>query len=182
MTLGKGKTLLGIDRKLLYSNVCWQNPAMFCLYTFPAHNLNFHWRWKWCQNPSYVLKSFLLYVTILYHKTRLTHTSLSLRFVITKCEFRKDLIPFEYGAPFTLTWKKTGLVARGVQFSFLLVHFPCFPTFFLCHQYYSGHSNYHICAQFSHQKFIRVERTLFSYKIIWYVIWPACYFWDFLLF
>ena len=20
---------------------------MFCLYTFPAHNLNFHWRWRW---------------------------------------------------------------------------------------------------------------------------------------
>ena len=20
---------------------------MFCLYTFPAHNLNFHWKWRW---------------------------------------------------------------------------------------------------------------------------------------
>ena len=44
---GKGKTLLGIVNKLLSSKVCWQHPAMFCLYTFPAHNLNFHWRWRW---------------------------------------------------------------------------------------------------------------------------------------
>ena len=25
--------------------LCWHHPAMFCLYTFPAQNLNFHWRW-----------------------------------------------------------------------------------------------------------------------------------------
>ena len=31
----------------LYSKVCWQHPAMVCLYTFPAHNSNFHWRWRW---------------------------------------------------------------------------------------------------------------------------------------
>ena len=39
----KGKTLLGIVNKLFG----WQHPAMFCLYTFPAHNLNFYWTWRW---------------------------------------------------------------------------------------------------------------------------------------
>ena len=29
----KGKTLLGIETNFLYSKVCWQRPAMFCLYT-----------------------------------------------------------------------------------------------------------------------------------------------------
>ena len=58
----KGKTLLGIVNKFLYSKVCWKHPAMFCLYTFPAHNLNFHWRCKVMGlNPEYLLKhSFLL--------------------------------------------------------------------------------------------------------------------------
>ena len=41
----KGKTLLGIVNKLFVFKVCWQHLAMFCLYTFPVHNLNFHWRW-----------------------------------------------------------------------------------------------------------------------------------------
>ena len=49
---GKGKLLPGIVNKLLYSNVCWQHPAIFCLYTCPAHTcpahtLNFHRRWRW---------------------------------------------------------------------------------------------------------------------------------------
>ena len=35
---------------------------MFCLYTFPAHNLNFHWRCKVMGlNPGCLLKSFLLF-------------------------------------------------------------------------------------------------------------------------
>ena len=36
-----------LSTSLLYSKVCWQHPAMVCLYTFPVHNLNFHWRWRW---------------------------------------------------------------------------------------------------------------------------------------
>ena len=40
---------------------------------FPAHNLNFHWRRRWRgSNPSYLLKSFLLYI----------HTSEVLIFII----------------------------------------------------------------------------------------------------
>ena len=31
----------------LSSKVCLQRPAMFCLYTFLSHNLNFHRRWRW---------------------------------------------------------------------------------------------------------------------------------------
>ena len=31
----------------LYSKVCWQHPAMFCLHTFPAHISNFLLRWRW---------------------------------------------------------------------------------------------------------------------------------------
>ena len=34
----------------MFSKVCLQRPAMFCLYTsrnFPDHNLNFHCRWRW---------------------------------------------------------------------------------------------------------------------------------------
>ena len=34
----------------LFSKVCWQGLAMFCLYTsykLFANNLNFHWRWRW---------------------------------------------------------------------------------------------------------------------------------------
>ena len=39
-----------ISTNVLYSKVCCQHPAMFCLYTFPAHNLNFHWKWwDWIQ-------------------------------------------------------------------------------------------------------------------------------------
>ena len=43
----KGKTLLGIANNFLYSKFWWQNPVMFCLYIFPAPNLNFHQRWRW---------------------------------------------------------------------------------------------------------------------------------------
>ena len=41
----KGKTLLCIVNKLLKTKS--QHLAMFCLYTFPAHNLTFHLRWRW---------------------------------------------------------------------------------------------------------------------------------------
>ena len=38
-----------MSTNVLFSKVCWQCPAMFCHFTpqanFPAHNLNFHWRW-----------------------------------------------------------------------------------------------------------------------------------------
>ena len=43
----KAKHCWALSTNYLYSKVCWQHPAMFCLYTFPAHNLNFHWIWRW---------------------------------------------------------------------------------------------------------------------------------------
>ena len=48
----KSKILLGVVNKLLERKVCWQHPSMFCFYTFPTHNLNFHLRrrwWDWIQ-------------------------------------------------------------------------------------------------------------------------------------
>ena len=51
----KGKTLLGIVNHFFHLKVCWQ---MFCLYTFPAHNLNVHWRWGWWDRIQAI---FLLY-------------------------------------------------------------------------------------------------------------------------
>ena len=58
-----GKTLLGtLSTNFLYSKVCWKYPAMFCLYTFPAHNLIFHWRCKVMElNPGYLLNSFFYF-------------------------------------------------------------------------------------------------------------------------
>ena len=43
----KAKHCLVLSTNFLYSKVCWQHPAMFWLYIFPSHNLNFHWRWRW---------------------------------------------------------------------------------------------------------------------------------------
>ena len=61
---------MGIVNKILYSKVCWQHPAMICLYTFPAHNLNFHWRWKWWDRiqASFFIY-FLLYLPQVWWKT-----------------------------------------------------------------------------------------------------------------
>ena len=42
----KAKHYWALTTNFLYLKVWWQHP-MFCLYTFPAHNLNFHWRWRW---------------------------------------------------------------------------------------------------------------------------------------
>ena len=56
----KGKTLLGN----LYSKFCWQHPAMFYLYTFPAHNLNFHWRWRWWDRIQAIFLN-LFYFTVI---------------------------------------------------------------------------------------------------------------------
>ena len=64
---GKGKTLLGIVNKLLYSKVCWQHPAMFCLYTFPTHNLNFHWRWRWWDRIQAIFLNIFYFTTYLRH-------------------------------------------------------------------------------------------------------------------
>ena len=36
-----------LSANFLYSKVYWQHPAIFCLFTFPAHTLNFHWKWRW---------------------------------------------------------------------------------------------------------------------------------------
>ena len=43
----KTKHCWALSTNFLYSKFCWQQPAVFCLYTFPAHNLNFQWRWRW---------------------------------------------------------------------------------------------------------------------------------------
>ena len=49
----KAKHCWALSTFFLFSKVCWHHPAMFCLITllpqvnFPAHNLNFHWRWRW---------------------------------------------------------------------------------------------------------------------------------------
>ena len=42
----KGKTLLGIVKKLFSFKSLLTTSSSFCLYTFPAHNLNFHWKWR----------------------------------------------------------------------------------------------------------------------------------------
>ena len=62
----KGKTLLGVVNKLLFSKVCWQHPAIFCLYTSnklscPFFELSLKMKVVGL-NPGYLLKSFLLYL------------------------------------------------------------------------------------------------------------------------
>ena len=44
----KAKHCWTLSTNFLYSKAfciqnCWEHPAMFCLYNFFAHNLNFHW-------------------------------------------------------------------------------------------------------------------------------------------
>ena len=48
----QAKYYWALSTNVLYSIFCWQHPAMFCLYTFPAHNLVMG------SNPGYLLKSF----------------------------------------------------------------------------------------------------------------------------
>ena len=55
----KAKNCWALSTNFLYLKVCWQHPAMICLYTFPAHHSNFHWMWIG-SNPGYLLKSLLL--------------------------------------------------------------------------------------------------------------------------
>ena len=38
----KGKTLLGIVNKLFVVKSLLTTPSVFCLYTFPVRNLNYH--------------------------------------------------------------------------------------------------------------------------------------------
>ena len=45
-TWGKAKHCWVMSTNLLFTKVCWQFPAMFCLYSSSKlyhHNLNFHW-------------------------------------------------------------------------------------------------------------------------------------------
>ena len=51
-----------LTTNFLYSKVCWQKPLMFCLYTFPAHDLNFHWRWMWWDQIRAVFYFFYFYI------------------------------------------------------------------------------------------------------------------------
>ena len=60
---------MGMSTNIWIQNqkVGWQCPATFCLYTFPAHNLNSHWRWRWWHriraifsNFFYLKRTFLL--------------------------------------------------------------------------------------------------------------------------
>ena len=41
----KAKHCWALSANFMYSKVCWQHPAMLCIYNFPSHNLNFHWKW-----------------------------------------------------------------------------------------------------------------------------------------
>ena len=46
----KAKHCWALSTNFLFSKVCCQHPAMFCLYTSSKlyrHNLNFQWRWRW---------------------------------------------------------------------------------------------------------------------------------------
>ena len=46
----KGKNCWVLSTNFSNQKVCWHHPAMFCLITsskLSAHNLNFHWRWRW---------------------------------------------------------------------------------------------------------------------------------------
>ena len=46
----KAKHCWALSTNFLFSKVCWQQPAMFCLNTsikLLRHNLNFQWRWRW---------------------------------------------------------------------------------------------------------------------------------------
>ena len=46
----KAKHCWGLSTNFWKQKVCWQPPAIFCLYiqgNFPAHNLIFHSRWRW---------------------------------------------------------------------------------------------------------------------------------------
>ena len=50
-----------MSTNFLFSKVCWQSPARFCLHTsnFPTHNLNSSLKVKVVEwNPGYLLKSF----------------------------------------------------------------------------------------------------------------------------
>ena len=60
----KGKTLLGIVNKLFVFKSLWQHPTMFCLYTFPAHNLNFHWRWRWWDRIKAIFLNLFYFIWI----------------------------------------------------------------------------------------------------------------------
>ena len=48
----EGKTLLGIVNKLLKTKCLSTSPlqcfALLPEINFPTNNLNFHWRWRWC--------------------------------------------------------------------------------------------------------------------------------------
>ena len=46
----KAKHCWVMSTNFLFSKVCWQHLAMFCLYNsceLSPNNLNFHWRWRW---------------------------------------------------------------------------------------------------------------------------------------
>ena len=46
----KGKTLLGVVNKLCFQKFVDNTQQCFAFMpqvNFPAHNLNFHWRWRW---------------------------------------------------------------------------------------------------------------------------------------
>ena len=60
-----------LSTNILYSKVCWQHPVLFCLY--PAHNLNFHWRWRWWDRIQAIYLN-LFYFTNLKFKSWLDST------------------------------------------------------------------------------------------------------------
>ena len=57
----KGITLLGLSTNFWKQKVCWHSPAMFCLITYPANNLNFHWRWRWWDQIQAIVLNLFYY-------------------------------------------------------------------------------------------------------------------------
>ena len=74
----------------MYSNVFWQHPAMFCLYTVPTHNLSFPWKRRWWDRIQAIFVSLFYF----YNKTkRRRYETTTLHSIRT-------------GPPVALAWRK----------------------------------------------------------------------------
>ena len=98
--------------------VCWQPPVIFCLYTFPPYNLNFHWRWKWWD----WIQGIFLNLFYFNSKSRIWHGWYSVKSsLIPVCSLSNhSLSPILtviviYKAPFSLVMGSE--LKKGFQFS-----------------------------------------------------------------
>ena len=68
----QAKHCWALSTNLLYSKVCWQHPAIFCLYTLPAHghNLNFYWRWRWWDQIQAIFLNLFYFIYCMQLGTR----------------------------------------------------------------------------------------------------------------